>query len=133
MAGRAVRWAKATLIRYADDFVILCRKITPRLERFVSETIEQWLGLKINRDKTRIYEVKASENGLDFLGYNFSMALAPHGPKGPVLAGSAEQEVGWRLGRCCDRESGERRIAPPLPCRPRRSPRPARRLRPLRS
>jgi hypothetical protein len=24
----------------------------------VSEKIEQWLGLKINRDKTRIYEVK---------------------------------------------------------------------------
>jgi RNA-directed DNA polymerase len=63
------KWAKATLIRYADDFVILCRKITPRLERFVSEKIEQWLGLKINRGKTRIYEVKASENGLDFLGY----------------------------------------------------------------
>ena len=76
-----VKWAKATLIRYADDFVILCRKITPRLERFVSEKIEQWLGLKINRDKTRIYEVKASEHGLDFLGYNFSMALTPHGPK----------------------------------------------------
>ena len=75
------KWAKATLIRYADDYVILCRKITPRLESFVSEKIEQWLGLKINRDKTRIYEVKASENGLDFLGYNFSLAPAAHGPK----------------------------------------------------
>src|SRR5260370_2663372 len=74
-------WAKATLIRYADDFVILGRKITPRLESFVSEKIEQWLWLKINRDKTRIYEVKASENGLDFLVYNFSLALAPYGPK----------------------------------------------------
>lgn len=42
---------------------------------------EQWLGLKINRDKTRIYEVKASENRLDFLGYNFSLALSPHGQK----------------------------------------------------
>src|SRR5271166_2698413 len=57
------KWAKATLIRYADDFVILCRKITPRLERFVSEKIEQWLGLKINRDKTRIYEVKPVKTG----------------------------------------------------------------------
>jgi len=75
------KWAKAELIRFADDFVILCQKVTPRLERFVSEKIEQWLGLKINRDKTRIYEVKASENGLDFLGYNFSLALASHGPK----------------------------------------------------
>ena len=42
---------------------------------------EQWLGLKINRDKTRIYEVKASESGLDFLGYNFQLAPSPHGPK----------------------------------------------------
>ena len=75
------KWAKAELIRFADDFVILCQKVTPRLERFVSEKIEQWLGLKINRDKTRIYQVKASENGLDFLGYNFSLALASHGPK----------------------------------------------------
>ena len=75
------RSAKAVLVRYADDFVILSRKITPRLEGFVSEKIEQWLGLKINRDKTRIYEVKTSENGLDFLGYNFRLALAPHGPK----------------------------------------------------
>ena len=75
------QWAKVELVRYADDFVLLSRKITPRLESFVTEKIEQWLGLKINRDKTRIYEVKASGNGLDFLGYNFSLALAPHGPK----------------------------------------------------
>ena len=65
----------------ATHLVILGREITPRLESFVSEKIEQWLGLKINRDKTRIYEVKASENGLDFLGYNFSLALAAYGPK----------------------------------------------------
>jgi hypothetical protein len=60
---------------------MLCRKITPRLESFVTEKIEQWLGLKINRDKTRIYEVKASESGLDFLGFNFQLAPSPHGPK----------------------------------------------------
>ena len=48
----------------ATHLVILSREITPRLEGFVSEKIEQWLGLKINRDKTRIYEVKTSENGL---------------------------------------------------------------------
>ncbi len=47
------RSAKAVLVRYADDFVILSRKITPRLEGFVSEKIEQWLGLKINRGGCR--------------------------------------------------------------------------------
>jgi hypothetical protein len=65
---------------------------TPRLESFVSKKIEQWLGLKINRDKTRIYEVKAGENGLDFLGYNFSLALAAYGPK---RAGTGE----WHQAR----------------------------------
>jgi hypothetical protein len=72
--------SKQTSVRYADDFVLLCRKVTPRLESFVTEKIEQWLGLKINRDKTRIYEVKASESGLDFLGFNFQLAPSPHGP-----------------------------------------------------
>ena len=75
------KWAKVELVRYADDFVLLCRKITPKLESFVTEKIEQWLGLKINRDKTRIYEVKASESGLDFLGFNFQLAPSPYGPK----------------------------------------------------
>jgi len=75
------KWAKVELIRYADDFVLLCRKVTPRLESFVTEKLEQWLGLKINRDKTRVFEVKASESGLDFLGYNFRLAPSPHGPK----------------------------------------------------
>jgi hypothetical protein len=89
----SARSAKAVLVRYADDFVILSRKITPRLEGFVSEKIEQWLGLKINRDKTRIYEVKTSENGLDFLGYNFRLALAPHGPKRRYWRVAPEQKV----------------------------------------
>lgn len=75
------KWAKVELIRYADDFVLLCRKVTPKLESFVTEKLEQWLGLKINRDKTRIFEVKASEGGLDFLGYNFRLAPSPYGPK----------------------------------------------------
>ena len=85
-----VEWAKVELIRYADDFVLLCRKITPRLESFVTEKIEQWLGLKINRDKTRVYEVKGSESGLDFLGYNFQLAPSPHGTEASVLANCAE-------------------------------------------
>jgi RNA-directed DNA polymerase len=82
------QWLEAPVVEQIRDegnrashLVILCNKVTPRLESFVTEKIEQWLGLKINRDKTRIYEVKASENGLDFLGYNFKLTLAPHGPK----------------------------------------------------
>jgi RNA-directed DNA polymerase len=68
--GPAV-WAKATLIRYADDFVILARYITPRIKAFVESKIEEWLGLEINREKTREYNAAAAGESLDFLGYSF--------------------------------------------------------------
>ena len=56
--------------------------------------IERWLGLKINRDKTRIYEVKASQSGLDFLGYNFMLANANTRAEAPILASRSKHEVG---------------------------------------
>src|SRR5436189_3181641 len=52
-AGPA-RWAKAVLVRYADDFVILTREVEGKLRKFVEEKIEVWLGLRINREKTRL-------------------------------------------------------------------------------
>jgi RNA-directed DNA polymerase len=65
------QFAKAKLVRYADDFVILARYQGPRLRAWVEGVLEDWLGLKINRDKTR--GVKLDEEGtrLDFLGYQF--------------------------------------------------------------
>jgi RNA-directed DNA polymerase len=44
-------WAKATLVRYADDFVILARYQGETMKRYVEEKIESWMGLKINREK----------------------------------------------------------------------------------
>src|SRR5438046_3834115 len=52
-AGPA-RWAKAVLVRYADDFVILTREVEGKLRKFVEEKIEVWLGLRINREKTSL-------------------------------------------------------------------------------
>ena len=65
-------WANARLVRYADDFVIMARSITPRITRWVEATVEGWLGLTINREKTRIVRLrpKCGER-LDFLGYTF--------------------------------------------------------------
>lgn len=64
-------WAKARLIRYADDFVIMARFIDHRIRDFVEATLEGWMGLKINRDKTRVVDMKADKASLDFLGYSF--------------------------------------------------------------
>lgn len=65
------QWAKATLVRYADDFVILARYAGSRLQGFTEEKIEGWLGLKLNRDKTRVLDLREEGQTLDFLGYSF--------------------------------------------------------------
>jgi RNA-directed DNA polymerase len=66
-----VEWAQAKLVRYADDFVVLAREITPRLRDFIESKLEGWLGLQINRDKTRVLDLRAPGQSLDFLGYTF--------------------------------------------------------------
>ena len=58
------------MIRYADDFVILCRT-REAAERALS-LVRQWVsanGLTLHPDKTRIADTE--EGGFDFLGYHF--------------------------------------------------------------
>lgn len=64
-------WAKAVLVRYADDFVILARYVGKDLQEFVEEKIERWMGLKLNREKTRVFNVRQKGQTLDFLGFSF--------------------------------------------------------------
>ena len=64
-------WAKAKLVRYADDFVVLARYQGEQLIEFVETKIENWLGLKLNREKTRIVNLNAEGSSLDFPGYTF--------------------------------------------------------------
>jgi RNA-directed DNA polymerase len=66
-----VQWAKARLVRYADDFVVLARYQGPQLVSWLERTLEDWLGLRINRTKTRIVNLSAKGTHLDFLGYRF--------------------------------------------------------------
>jgi RNA-directed DNA polymerase len=61
--------AKARLVRYADDFVILARYIGPRITRWVEEKLETDLGLRVNREKTNIVQVGKKGATLDFLGF----------------------------------------------------------------
>ena len=65
-------WGNARLVRYADDFVIMARHVGHRITRWVDETAEGWLGLTVNREKTRVIEVKPeSKQSLEFLSYSF--------------------------------------------------------------
>ena len=65
------QWAKARLVRYADDFVVMARYQGPQLVSWVEGILEGWLGLKINRNKTRIVNLSEEGTHLDFLGYQF--------------------------------------------------------------
>ena len=65
------QWANAKLVRYADDFVVLARYQTGRLAQFIETKLEQWMGLKLNREKTRIVDLKQAGASVDFLGYTF--------------------------------------------------------------
>jgi len=64
-------WARAKLVRYADDFVVLAQQQTPRLVGWIEEKLESWMGLEINREKTRIIKLKQQGASLDFLGFTF--------------------------------------------------------------
>lgn len=64
-------WAKAKLVRYADDFVILARRIDTRIKEFVEESLERRMGLSINREKTQVRNLNAKGDNLEFLGYVF--------------------------------------------------------------
>jgi len=61
---------KARMVRYADDFVILCRRGQAQPVR---ERVQRWLGakgLKLNESKTRLVDIR--QEGINFLGFNLT-------------------------------------------------------------
>lgn len=69
--GGPAAFANARLVRYADDFVVLARFQGPQLVSWLEKMLEGQLGLKINRDKTRVVDLNQEGASLDFLGYSF--------------------------------------------------------------
>jgi RNA-directed DNA polymerase len=62
-------WAKAKLVRYADDFVVLARYQGERLREWIEWLLEARMGLTLNREKTRVVDLKDEGASLDFLGF----------------------------------------------------------------
>lgn len=65
------QWARAKLVRYADDLVVMARYQSPKLIGFIESKLEDWMGLEINREKTRVVNLKQEGASVDFLGYTF--------------------------------------------------------------
>jgi len=69
------------MVRYADDFVILCRSQEEAQE--VMEKLRQWVekaGLTLHPTKTRIVDA-SQKGGFDFLGYHFERGYRWPRPK----------------------------------------------------
>ncbi|TAJ79166.1 group II intron reverse transcriptase/maturase [bacterium] len=64
-------WANARLVRYADDFVVMARYQSKALGGWIEGKLEGWLGLVINREKTRTLQLREEGQVLNFLGYSF--------------------------------------------------------------
>jgi len=67
-------WANARLVRYADDFVVLARYQGYRIDEWIGRQLEDWLGLIINREKTKVVNLRKGQS-LDFLGFTFRYDL----------------------------------------------------------
>jgi RNA-directed DNA polymerase len=68
MTGRGI----GELVRYADDFVVLCRS-----EREANAALQSvgeilaGLGLELHPDKTKVVDLREGREGFDFLGWHF--------------------------------------------------------------
>ena len=65
------RWADARLVRYADDFVVLAKRMGSETIEFIESRLEGKFQLEINREKTRVVDLREEGASLDFLGYTF--------------------------------------------------------------
>lgn len=94
------------MVRYADDFVILCRSreaaeaALARVQTWVGEN-----GLKLHPEKTRIVEV-TQKGGFDFLGYHFERKYrwprekSKDKKKTQVRELTPRRTCGWSLEYC---------------------------------
>ena len=64
-----------SIVRYADDFVILARSWVDGFLQRVEGIFEGRMGLTVNREKTKVLDFREPHTTLTFLGYDFRMVL----------------------------------------------------------
>ena len=70
LAAKAMGQAMS-IVRYADDFVILAKNWVGGFLRKVESILEERMGLTVNREKTKLLNLDAERSSLTFLGYEF--------------------------------------------------------------
>ena len=90
------------MVRYADDFVILCRS-ADEAERALGE-VQAWVaqaGLRLHPSKTRIVQV--DREGFDFWAITFAIGNTGRGTRAWASCGmrSEARRVGRMAAPCC--------------------------------
>ena len=70
-AGGPARKSDVKLVRYADDFVALAKQMGKETIEFIESRLEGKFQLEINREKTRVVDLREEGASLNFLGYTF--------------------------------------------------------------
>ena len=108
-------WAKAKLVRYADDFVVLARYQSRRLIDWIEGTLEGRFRLTINREKTRMVKLNQPGASLTSWGSRSGTTATCIGrdrrylnvfPSAKAMARAREQDPG------ADRPAAELRAHP---------------------
>ena len=87
---------KPVMVRYADDFVILCR---PGQGAGLKERLQGWLkrkGLKLNEGKTRLVDIR--QEGIRFLGFSLTWRRGRRGRSYPHVEPHAQSQNKLREG-----------------------------------
>lgn len=63
--------ADVKLVRYADDFVAMAKQMGPETIKYIESRLEGKFQLEINREKTRVVDLRKEGESLNFLGYTF--------------------------------------------------------------
>lgn len=94
------------MVRYADDFVVLCRTATEAAGAL--ELIQRWVadaGLLLHPEKTRLADLGRAGDHFDFLGYRFYGK--PSGGIGRTIKPKKRRSLYRRLAELTPRCSGK--------------------------
>jgi RNA-directed DNA polymerase len=68
----------ASIVNYADDFVICCKPGTSGKAKEVMQRLINRIGLQVNKEKTQVVNLRAQES-FDFLGYTIGQFYGKNG------------------------------------------------------
>ena len=108
-------WAKAEIVRYADDFVILARHLGRRVIDWIETTLEGRFRLTINREKTRVVRLHPLGATLDFLGFTVRRERDLHGRARTYLRVEPSRKAEARLREKVREQTGPQGTWRPVP------------------